>query len=437
MKKKRSYKKSYEERFNKVTNSKECFRLFDELKNENPKFSIVEFIDNVMYESLRLGKREVYNRFVEIRKFWLEYYTFNIRNIDYTKDLSGIEDYKKHLSNKKELVTNKKNYTYIRELNNIINDLVKHEHIIIDPNDNLSYHINKLSELIDIRECEIAVGYLYDSGLHMIGNMLDRVFQDGNKIRCIVGSLQNYYKGTTKKKVDININLETVKLLNYYSTLNMDIRTLKEKFYHGKMFILKGKEISCVIVGSANISKSAFCKNYELNELIIFRNNYEKYNIYSEYFNSLWDRCYTIDMIDSSIINFIKNNEIDGSDELDFVETNCNYICSNVINDLDDNDIKLRFELWLDKKPDNIYKDINAKSLLNYFAFEYKDYNLIVLDSSYIKNGYYYFYNYNFEELIKVIKDFTKTEIFELSSMKKRGYHIYNTEKLKNNLEDL
>ena len=31
--------------------------------------------------------------------------------------------------------------------------------------------------------------------------------------------------------------------MNYYSTLNFQIRTLKEKFYHGKIYIIKGKEL--------------------------------------------------------------------------------------------------------------------------------------------------------------------------------------------------
>ena len=31
--------------------------------------------------------------------------------------------------------------------------------------------------------------------------------------------------------------------MNYYSTLSFQIRTLKEKFYHGKIYIIKGKEL--------------------------------------------------------------------------------------------------------------------------------------------------------------------------------------------------
>ena len=76
-----------------------------------------------------------------------------------------------------------------------------------------------------------------------------------------------------------------------------------------------------------------------------------------------------------------------------------------------DEELKFRLNLWMDKKPDAIYKDLGIESLEGYYLFEYNDYNLL-----------------------HKIKGLTKSEIFELSGMDKRGYHIEDRNKLESNV---
>lgn len=104
------------------------------------------------------------------------------------------------------------------------------------------------------------------------------------------------------------------------------------------------------------------------------------------------------------------------------------------INDLTDEELKFRLNLWMDKKPNSIYKDLGIESLTEYYLFEYSKYNLLVLESFEPKNSFYCFRNESVEELLYKLKGLTKTEIFEISDMHKRGYHIEDRNKLKSNV---
>ncbi|MDD5793192.1 hypothetical protein ACTNDG_07220 [Clostridium sp. HCP1S3_B4] len=104
---------------------------------------------------------------------------------------------------------------------------------------------------------------------------------------------------------------------------------------------------------------------------------------------------------------------------------------------INDSEVLRRFEIWSIKEPDEIYIDLNINSLHKYIAFIYYKYNLIVLDSIYSNNGYYFFYDYTINDLIDLTKNATKAEIFKIASMKKHGYHISNIEKLHGNIEKI
>lgn len=99
-----------------------------------------------------------------------------------------------------------------------------------------------------------------------------------------------------------------------------------------------------------------------------------------------------------------------------------------------DEELKFRLNLWMDKKPDAIYKDLGIESLEGYYLFEYNDYNLLVFESFEPKNAFYCFRNESIEKLLHKIKGLTKSEIFELSDMDKRGYHIEDRNKLESNV---
>lgn len=47
--------------------------------------------------------------------------------------------------------------------------------------------------------------------------------------------------------------------------------------------------------------------------------------------------------------------------------------------------------MWIQRNPTNIYRDLGVVSLEDYILFEYKDYDLWVLESFEAGNAYYYF----------------------------------------------
>ena len=104
---------------------------------------------------------------------------------------------------------------------------------------------------------------------------------------------------------------------------------------------------------------------------------------------------------------------------------------------LSDEEVKFRLGLWLARKPDNIYRRLEIENLRDYVAFEYKETNLIVFESFEAANGYYYFYNENIFEVVQKVRELTKTQILNISSMEKRGYHIKDREALKKKINGL
>lgn len=262
----------------------------------------------------------MYERLVLIKKYYIKYKVYKLNKELPKEYLEAVGIFEKTLedkSNKERAI----DYVNNEEILKVSNGTINKVHIILDLDDDLSYHLLRISEVIEITELKVAVGYLYDTGLNMISEIINNIFQQGKKVKCIIGSLQNYYKGSTEKKVKIDINRETISLLNYYSTINMQLRTLKERFYHGKIFIMKGKKVDCIIIGSSNISASAFNKNYELNELIIISKNSTENNQYECYFEKLWEKCYDIEAIDENIIDFVDyNNSIEKVSEINKVD---------------------------------------------------------------------------------------------------------------------
>ena len=77
----------------------------------------------------------------------------------------------------------------------------------------------------------------------------------------------------------------------------------------------------------------------------------------------------------------------------------------------------------MDYKPSNIYEDIIVANK-DYIAIEYIDKSMIVLESFLPGNSYFVFYDIDISERLNIIKNKTKTEIFKLSNMEKRGYHV-------------
>ena len=230
------------------------------------------------------------------------------------------------------------------------------------------------------------------------------------------------------------MDINTADYINSLLLRNVTLKAFSERFYHGKLYILEGKNINCVLTGSSNISSSGFKANRELNVLFILDKLTQKSREFLNIFDTLWDECVKINILDRSRFNPLE------------VEINDLYLGLNPLKDsyvreklleLTDEEVIKRFSIWLNKKPSNIYSDLGVASLENYILFEYQEYNLIVFESFIPGNAYYYFFNQNINALIKLLKQASKTEVFNFSEMQKRGYHIKNSSNLEISINNL
>lgn len=293
------------------------------------------------------------------------------------------------------------------------------------------------AEKIAITDVNIASGFVYKSGLDRFKKIFEMVKKNNGQINLIIGSLRNYFYASSGNKL-INIDLNTAQELNVLIQDGIcKICTLENRFFHGKYYFLKGKYYSCCMIGSSNLTTSGLYENYELNTLYLIKNDSGLYNILYNWFINFQKDCTDISMLEEdkfinsgiiydSVVNSTKYFSVANVDDM-----------KNKIQMLEDENLKLRLNLWYEKRPDGIYTDIKFDNLKNYIIFEYKDIELIVLDSLEPSNGYYWFKNRNVLELIVELKDKTKTEIFKMSGMDKRGYHNNDFVTLKKKVDKL
>lgn len=113
-----------------------------------------------------------------------------------------------------------------------------------------------------------AVGFVYESGLRIIENELKLIAQRNNSdIEMIIGALQHFDCKNPGTKIDRT----TVKKINeMMDNLGVKVYTYQPSFYHGKYYYLQNGTRGYVIVGSSNISNTAFNKNYELDIIHTF-----------------------------------------------------------------------------------------------------------------------------------------------------------------------
>ncbi len=297
---------------------------------------------------------------------------------------------------------------------------------IINWKDDLSKHINCICETIAIKYLNIAIGFAFKSGLDLIKDSFNAVVKNKGVVRAIVGSLQKYDEDN---KVNIlGMDANTAIYINKLLINGVMLRTFQENFYHGKYYWLEGESFTCVIIGSSNISSSGFKANRELNMLYVFDKSSSKYEEFKGWFDSFWNECISINRLDPQCFSNFET-EYNPISSLKITKIEENYLKRKLLS-LSDEEVKLRFNIWLSKNPNNIYTDLGINSLQNYLLFEYKDFNLMIFESFDPGNGYYYFYNQEMHSLISLLQQATKSEIFSLSQMHKRGYHIKNSTNL-------
>ena len=302
---------------------------------------------------------------------------------------------------------------------------------ILDSQKPLHYQILPLISKMKIKKITIACGYCFASGLKLIRDVCEPALLSDIPFEMYVGSLQNYDESIADNLIT-GIDISTVKILNrYLSFQNFKLYTCPDRFYHGKLYMFENEDRALIIMGSSNISRSAFVSNYELNIIIDVSNSNALYKNFTYWVGQL--RYYSKG-IESMNENMFGANEIklDGSVLIKHISTES---MKSKIRQLSNSEVQYRLNLWMSFSPDIIAEDLGILSLPNYFVFVYRKYNLIVLESFEAGNAYYCLKSSeSFEDIINSISTFTKTEIFEFSQMSKRGYHVSNKFTLESNI---
>lgn len=357
---------------------------------------------------------------------------------------NGIQVYKSsNQNNVSSAVKKVKKISFDRNLLYELWDNMKRELIdndfsisILDSEVPINEYLILFAKKIAIKDINIASGFVYKSGLDKLKEIFDTVNKNSGEINLIVGSLKDYDNASAGNKL-INIDLETVEeLSDMVQQMNCKIYTLESKFFHGKYYFLKGKNYSCCMIGSSNLTTSGFFENYELNTLYLIKNNSQLYKTLYNWFIKFKQECLYIDSFDKSC--FIDSQIIlDTIHSNDFFSVKGINDVKNYIKSLSDEELKFRLNTWLKKKPSGIYEDLKLNYFKDYIAFEYKEINIIVLESLKSGNGFYWFEGMGIYELVLEFKYKTKAEAYRKSSMDKRGYHNNDLEKFVTKIDNL
>lgn len=137
------------------------------------------------------------------------------------------------------------------------------------------------------------IGYFLDSGYKHIQDEIIDIANNGADVRIIAGNLFIQKDGIPI--INPNLDKDTYELLvNLYDNCNgkIQIRSIKEQFFHGKFFLGIGEEESYFIGGSSNMSFRAISSkgNIEYNFYTQEETDSEMIKQNKEWFIELWDK---------------------------------------------------------------------------------------------------------------------------------------------------
>lgn len=321
-------------------------------------------------------------------------------------------------------------------LKNVLDE--KKEELLKDIISNINYSsvipenqtIFILKELIkrdNINVFLAAVGFVYESGIKILENELNQIADKSNSdIELIIGSLQHFDSENPGTKID---KATVIKLNDLIERLGIKLYAYQHAFYYGKFYYLQSANKGYVIVGSSNISKTAFNDNYELDVIYTFEPKLN--NNFVNWFFQLRNKSKEIIKLDAE--KFHSTNWISEQDA--FLQTGRSVVSlesvRSQVNQLTDEDKKYRMNLWLEHNPTYIYKDINVNALSNYIMIVYTIQHLVVFESFIPGNAYYVFSYDDLDDLVEAISHMTKSQMILAEYSVQRGNHIQNREKLK------
>ena len=305
---------------------------------------------------------------------------------------------------------------------------------IITKNIIISEFLIDLAQEINANKFIAAVGFTYASGLRMLFPLFD-FLQSSNScsIELLTGSLQNFENQGKSAKIDKNTVILLNKLIENY---NLKLFTYNENFYHGKFYYLANDKNAYIIIGSSNISKTAYLDNYELNSFITIDLT-EKIDKYMEWYEEFKNNCVLIKSLNPDwFIDYKWESELDVYGSIGIKKLSCEDVSKEIMS-LTDEETKFRLNSWLSHNPSEIFGNLCISSLQEYIVFLFAEYGLAVFESFIPGNAYYTFKYFDFDDLIRSVSTLTKSQMLLSSSFLSRGYHISDKDKLETKINRL
>ena len=282
-----------------------------------------------------------------------------------------------------------------------------------------------LAKQINADTVFIAVGFAFSSGLHTLSGLIEYINRSSGNFELIIGALQNHNTSSNRK-----IDKQTVQLLNSLISKNeISLYTYENSFYHGKFYYIGSATQAYVVVGSSNISKTAFLENYELD--MLFKIDPNQDNTFLKWYGQFKAVCTHLPSLnEANFLDLKWDSELNVFTEK-FVRKLSQAELMDIVNELSDEEVKYRILTWLKYQPTDYYSDLEIPVLKGYTLFMYETYSLGVFESFSKDNAYYVFKCFSVEQLLSQVAQFTKrNELEQISTYVNRGYHIQNKDYL-------
>ena len=295
--------------------------------------------------------------------------------------------------------------------------------------------INGIVRKANITKLYAATGFVFSSGLRLLQESLNIINDRNGKCRIVAGSLNSCANENVNNKIDKTT-------VNYLNALirdkKIELYSYIGAFYHGKFYYLCNEDYAYIIIGSSNISKTAFRSNFELDILHKVKLGSSQDKLFSNWFNGFISQCDKITNLDEKQFeDFNWNNEFDV-----FKPLNRKIVSSNEIKKriaaLTDEETQFRLNIWMDYRPDIICDDISIEALKSYTMFAFLEEELVVFESFEPQNAFYVFGCPNgLENLINSIAKLTKSQMTLSKWYVDRGNHISNRKSLQQRISRL
>lgn len=295
--------------------------------------------------------------------------------------------------------------------------------------------INGIVRKANITKLYAATGFVFSSGLRLLQESLNIINDRNGKFRIVAGSLNSCANENVNNKIDKTT-------VNYLNALirdkKIELYSYIGAFYHGKFYYLCNEDYAYIIIGSSNISKTAFRSNFELDILHKVKLGSSQDKLFSNWFNGFLSQCDKITNLDEKQFeDFNWNNELDV-----FKPLNRKIVSSNEIKKriaaLTDEETQFRLNIWMDYRPDIICDDISIEALKSYTMFAFLEEELVVFESFKPQNAFYVFGCPNgLENLINSIAKLTKSQMTLSKWYVDRGNHISNRKSLQQRISRL